>query len=328
MPLPVLAVWAIGTAIAGGATAGGSGVAKIRSAKRLVEEKQEQLEAAETAMRHHREACEAAFASLGEAKIHAISTALLPFHDAFSKLKHVDLTVAVREDGVPSVDVIRVHEAARLTVDIASALGVTAVGAGAGALASSGTTSAVGYLASASTGTAIRGLSGAAAKKATLAWLGGGSLASGGGGVATGTAVLAGIAAAPVVLVGGIFLHHKGREALAKAELFEGDVDTAVAKHRQAVAVLHGARQQAALVGRQLDRLTPTVAEGSGWLATVVEQEPDWRSLDAGTQDAIRRLVAMAMATSALVHTPLMSDDGVLTPAIREAVHQGRTVLG
>ena len=42
----------------------------------------------------------------------------------------------------------------------------------------------------ASTGTLISTLSGAAASNATLAWLGGGSLAAGGGGIAAGTMVL------------------------------------------------------------------------------------------------------------------------------------------
>ena len=42
----------------------------------------------------------------------------------------------------------------------------------------------------ASTGTAISALSGAAANSAALAWLGGGALAAGGGGMSAGTAFL------------------------------------------------------------------------------------------------------------------------------------------
>ncbi len=48
----------------------------------------------------------------------------------------------------------------------------------------------VASLGTASTGTAISALSGAAATKATIAWLGGGALAAGGLGIAGGTAVL------------------------------------------------------------------------------------------------------------------------------------------
>ena len=64
-----------------------------------------------------------------------------------------------------------------------------------GAVAAAGTTATVAAVGSASTGTAIASLSGAAATKATLAWLGGGALAAGGGGVAMGVAVLTGGAA-------------------------------------------------------------------------------------------------------------------------------------
>ncbi len=63
-------------------------------------------------------------------------------------------------------------------------------------------TSIVGMIgATAGTGTAISGLSGAALTNATLAWIGGGTLASGGGGMAAGTAVLAGISATGVGLI-------------------------------------------------------------------------------------------------------------------------------
>lgn len=74
----------------------------------------------------------------------------------------------------------------------------------------------------ASTGTAISALSGAAATKAALAWLGGGALAAGGGGVAAGKALLAlagpiGWAIGGSALLGGaLYARSKNRE-LAEA---------------------------------------------------------------------------------------------------------------
>lgn len=83
------------------------------------------------------------------------------------------------------------------------------VGAGAGAVAATGAMSAIAAFGTASTGTAISSLSGAAATNASLAWLGGGSLATGGGGVALGSAVLTGgtiiIAIGAVILVDKCF---------------------------------------------------------------------------------------------------------------------------
>jgi hypothetical protein len=68
-----------------------------------------------------------------------------------------------------------------------------------GATAEGGTLALVGLFGHAGTGTAISGLSGIAAKSAALAWLGGGSLATGGGGMALGSLVLGGITLAPVL---------------------------------------------------------------------------------------------------------------------------------
>lgn len=71
--------------------------------------------------------------------------------------------------------------------------GAAAAGLGFGAMAA-GPTIAMGVATTfgvASTGTAISSLSGAAATNAALAWLGGGTLAAGGGGMAGGEAVLA-----------------------------------------------------------------------------------------------------------------------------------------
>ena len=151
---------------------------------------------------------------------------------------------------------------------------------------------------------------------------------SGGGGVAAGGALLSGVAAAPVLLVGGVFLYRKGKEALAKAEAFGADVKVAEAKHRECRAVLNGASRQAVLTRQALESLTPLVASGSGWLAGVVSVQTDWRELSDEAKADVRRLAALAMATSELVHTPLMSEDGAVTKAIRDAVSRSQVLLG
>lgn len=68
-----------------------------------------------------------------------------------------------------------------------------------GGTAAIGAWGLVSLIGSASTGTVISSLSGVAATNATLAWFGGGSLATGGAGMAGGFWVLGGIVAAPIV---------------------------------------------------------------------------------------------------------------------------------
>ncbi|MBU1357667.1 MAG: hypothetical protein KKC79_13985 [Gammaproteobacteria bacterium] len=80
--------------------------------------------------------------------------------------------------------------------DAALSVGVGSAASGALGL---GSWVLVSSLGSASTGAAIGGLSGVAATNATLAWFGGGALATGGAGMAGGAAVLGGIIALPLV---------------------------------------------------------------------------------------------------------------------------------
>ena len=58
---------------------------------------------------------------------------------------------------------------------------------------------------------------GQAATNATLAWLGGGSLAAGGGGMALGTLVLGAAALGVGLLAGGFILSSQGDKALEEA---------------------------------------------------------------------------------------------------------------
>ncbi len=114
-------------------------------------------------------------------------------------------------------------------------VGVGAAGAGLGvAVAAMGPTAAMGVATTfgvASTGTAISSLSGAAATNAALAWLGGGTLATGGGGIVAGEAFLAltgpvGWAIAGVALLASGLMFWKAKNDKEKIE----DVFTLISK--------------------------------------------------------------------------------------------------
>jgi hypothetical protein len=95
-----------------------------------------------------------------------------------------------------------------------------AAGVGVAALGPTAAIAVATTFGTASTGTAISALSGAAATKATLAWLGGGALAAGGGGIAAGNALLAlagpvGWAIGGSALVGGALIANKKNKDIA-----------------------------------------------------------------------------------------------------------------
>lgn len=123
-----------------------------------------------------------------------------------------DIRGTVAED--PLRDAVQMQHL-KLRCGLIEMAGKAAAGAGAGAAAGAAAAAAVytavAATATASTGAAMAGLTGAAATSATLAWLGGGSLAAGGIGVAGGTLVLSGIIAAPALIAAGIALALGGR---------------------------------------------------------------------------------------------------------------------
>ena len=73
-------------------------------------------------------------------------------------------------------------------------------------------------LAAASTGAPISAFSGVAAYNATMAAIGGGSLAAGGLGMAGGAAILGGVVAAPALAIAGWAFASHAEEALSKAK--------------------------------------------------------------------------------------------------------------
>lgn len=108
-----------------------------------------------------------------------------------------------------------------------TALGSAAAGVAGGIAASGATTAAVTAFCTAGTGAAISGLSGVAATNATLAALGGGTIAAGGGGMALGATVLGGATLGAGLLVGGIIINICGDNVAEKADQAERDMKKA-----------------------------------------------------------------------------------------------------
>lgn len=118
----------------------------------------------------------------------------------------------------------------RLELSATSYLGKIAGGGVAGAAGAYAVYGGVMALAAASTGTPIAALSGAAAYNATMAAIGGGSLAAGGFGMAGGAMVLGGVVAAPILAIAGWAFASHAKEALNDARKTRNEVAEAVHK--------------------------------------------------------------------------------------------------
>ncbi|WP_247217706.1 hypothetical protein [Synechococcus sp. C9] len=186
-----------------------------------------------------------------------------------------------------------------------------ATAAGAAFAASQGTIGLVGLFGAASTGTAISSLSGAAAWNATLAALGGGSLAAGGGGMALGAAVLGGITVAPALLIGGFVLAGEGEKALTEAENFIAEVDVEISKLRALVAYFELVKARIT----ELEHLLLTLNIKAIKLMNEIESHLDQNGFSIEKDGhLIQSLLLIIKALADMLRTPILDNEGNLNP--------------
>ncbi|MDC5130539.1 hypothetical protein NRA09_16550 [Acinetobacter baumannii] len=251
MPLPVI-LW--GAAAALGATGvfkGAKAVGSLKEAKEIGNEAESKYNLALYELEEEKDKTNSALEELGRLKLNIFTHQIKHTIDVIKKSKEASGKLENFESSI-SIDELKEMEAMVLN-SLRLEAGLLA-GTTGGALAGLGAYSSVGFLASASTGTAISGLSGVAATNATLAWLGGGSIASGGFGMAGGMIALGGIVAGPALAIGGFMLASKAEEALTKAVDYAAQVDKAVAELDMLGVALIGIRQN-------VDEVTDTLNE-------------------------------------------------------------------
>lgn len=216
-----------------------------------------------------------------------------------------------------------------------SAVGGAAGGAAVGAGAAFATYSAVAAMATSSTGTAISSLAGVAASNATLAALGGGSLAAGGLGMAGGTAVLGTIVAAPAILAAGIALFWTSKKWAARAQdeserirFAELMFDETERRLRSSFEWTTQALGFLSFAGTVATKFMRDLSTGN-----LADLPHDWKQLKEGDREIIRRLLQLAAVTLTVLPLPALAtpdddlEDGVVAKVERQASEWNDAVL-
>lgn len=160
---------------------------------------------------------------------------------------HKDLQLKVPQHNINKIQNLAISATEYLT---------TVVGAGvSGAAAGFAVYSGVMAFAAASTGTPIAALSGAAAYNATMAAIGGGSLAAGGWGMAGGAMVLGGAVVAPLIAIAGWAYDSHAEKALNNAYQSSREVTAAVEKMNAAEAQLTKVQQYVNSIYESITRM-------------------------------------------------------------------------
>jgi hypothetical protein len=285
-----------------GIIAGLDGMADQEQAKEIAEDAQARHEYACEAIEEVREATQDLAAQYGE--IHTIGRFIALIERIGQTCSYQDRAFVESFEGTKPQQISE-YKADRLGAISIATGGMTAVKVG--AVAGHSTAALVGLFGTASTGTAIGGLSGAAAHSATLAWLGGGSLAAGGGGMALGSLVLGGIALGPALLVGGFMLGSKGEKALTKAVEYQAKVDIEIDKIIAVEEFLQKVQDRICELGNLVDELDDRAID----ILDDLESKPFNRNRDAAK---FQRLALLIKALVEIMKASILGANGKLNP--------------
>lgn len=316
MPIPLLL---IGVAAVSGATGLGktvkAGVDQHR-ANAINNNSNERLEAAAQRLESLRHQCGAALSELGNEKLYVLNSSIRRFLDAFTQIKNVDFTETEGLEEISRLHIDKKDFESLQSMDrfIGSLAVGSAAGAAGGALTAFGAYGAAATFASASTGTAISTLSGAAASNATLAFFGGGSLASGGLGMAGGAVVLGGLVAGPALLVMGMITGVQAEKSLETAKINAAQTTEYCEQLEigavQCVAIRRRTMLYYSLLAHLDSRFVPLTAD----MERVIRDEGvDYSKYTPQSKGIVAMAASTAVTIKAILDTALLTEDGELT---------------
>jgi hypothetical protein len=311
---------------------GVKGYQEIKEAKKIKTESESLINDSKSSMESIKYETNKKLQSYAETKIAVVTKTVSVFIEYLKSLQQKNkgneykalFSIDIKQEDVKILEDLCISNA-----DLAKGvLGSAAVGV----LALCGTGSAVvgsvAAFATASTGTAISSLSGIAAQNAIYAWLGGGSLASGGGGVATGGMVFAGITfsalAGAALLTGGILLSSHGSKALTEATRYKADVEKAVADMKKMEVVLNGIQNRVDELKDLLIELEKRALIELSELHSILN---DFNMTNTNHLRIFQQAGLMVKAIGEIANTPIINYEGETTEISAILINKIRTIL-
>ncbi len=311
---------------------GVQGIQDRKKAKLIIQKAKYQMERYQKLLEAQERMANSRLESIGKIKLQIVNDTIVPFMGYIELLKQK--TKGSEFETLSSVSIS--HDEYVEMQDIGATAGSILSGAitvgSLGALALTGVPTAVTGIVSmvgtASTGVAISSLSGAAATNATLAFLGGGSLAAGGGGMAAGEALLssitAGVTGGVTLLATGLFVSYIGKKSLRKAEEYAYDVTEACITIQASIDFLS---QLIECVNEQVNVLAglhKRVKERFLYLRPLLS---DFDSDDMYQAEVFQTCGLLCKAIGEIVRVPILEENGQISEDAKLIVNKAKQLI-
>jgi hypothetical protein len=315
MAIPLIIAGAVAL-VGGGLGLGAMASAKEKSdeAKEIYSKKNKKQKAAGKKLEKQQDATRKKSEELGLLKLNLQNNELAKFVELYEKLAALNIkgfkNIALKFDFTPD----EIKSMKRVSMNASEVLSTGVQSLAGGALAGAGVYGSVMALGAASTGTAITSLSGVAATNATMAWLGGGSLAAGGAGMAGGAFAIGGFVAGPAILIAGAIADSKAEKALTEAKRFGAKVDVACEKMKTegvlVAAVEVRCNEFITVLSELKKRLSPRLLEFEAILSGLKPKQ----SLSDDQHKVIHATFLVAKTIKDVMNTSIVESDGKLNP--------------
>lgn len=296
MPLPL--ILGVGAAIAGitGIGSGVHGAAKMKEANDKMKEVESRHKRNMAKYESQLESTNKKMDELGALEL-SILNGFKEFSDTIEKIQNRPLFKEYTKDGVklPVYDKETLKNVSIGAGVLLGGLSGAAAGTAGGFAAAGAATSAVMALGTASTGTAIASLSGVAATNATLAALGGGAIAAGGGGMALGTTILGATTLGIGLLVGGVIFNVTGSKLSGKADEARSQTDKAEETINKICSYLTELEGIATTYNFVLNKVNNKYLESFNFISYIINKlnKVDWNDFSDGEKSATQNAVLL-----------------------------------
>ena len=281
MPIPIILGAIAAVAALGGVASGTKGVIDTKEANKVQNKAEAILQFEQEKIQKTKDSTVEAIKKLGELKLKASSQSLGTFVDVFSKIKDVELGESAGLEELAKLNVSKenLKEMKNVSLHATDVLSGGIAGVGAGALLGWGT-----Y----------------------------------GGVMALGSMVLGGIIAGPALLIAGGIFGAKARTKLNNAYSNLAEAKKIAAEIELAESELQIVIKNAMQVRHILHTLNRLLVEGNARMKIIAKVKTNWKEYTVEEKNIVAAAVKSAQLVKAVIDTPLLSEDGLLTKEIRD----------